>query len=71
MVAGVLIVVALIYGAGYLVSLRIWPETKCGRCGGSGRNAGSTSKRFGRCRRCAGTGRKPRAGARMLTRRGR
>lgn len=62
---GVLIIAALACGAGYLVSLKIWPETKCGRCGGSGRNAGSTSKRFGKCRRCAGTGRKPRFGNRI------
>ena len=64
-----LIVAALTGGAGYLVSLKIWPETKCGRCNGSGRNAGSTAKRFGRCKRCAGSGRKPRLGTRMLDRR--
>ncbi len=61
----VLIIAALACGAGYYVSLRIWPETKCGRCGGSGRNAGSTSKRFGKCGRCAGSGRKPRFGNRI------
>ena len=37
----VLVVAAFACGAGYLISLRIWPETKCGRCDGSGRNAGS------------------------------
>ena len=66
----VLVVAAFACGAGYLISLRIWPETKCGRCDGSGRNAGSTAKRFGKCKRCAGTGRKPRAGTRILDRRG-
>ena len=68
MAAGVLIVAVLIYGASYLVSLRLWPETRCGRCGGSGRNTGSTSKRFGRCRRCDGSGRKPRLGTRIIMR---
>ncbi len=67
----VLIVAALACGAGYVVSLRIWPETSCRRCGGGGRNRGSTSKRFGKCKRCAGTGRKPRLGTRMLERRSR
>jgi len=68
---GVLVVIVLICAGGYYVSLRIWPETSCRRCGGGGRNAGSTKQRFGRCKRCAGTGRKPRAGTRMLERRGR
>ena len=66
---GVLIVAALVCGAGYYVSLRIWPETTCGRCNGGGRNAGSNRKRFGKCGRCGGTGRKPRLGTRMLERR--
>ena len=67
----VLIVAAIACGAGYLVSLRIWPETKCGRCGGGGRNRGSSAKRFGTCKRCAGSGRKPRLGNRILDRRSR
>jgi DnaJ-class molecular chaperone len=71
MAAAALIVAALICGAGYLVSLRIWPETTCKRCDGSGKNAGSTSQRFGQCKRCNRTGRVPRAGTRLLTRRGR
>lgn len=66
---GVLIIAAAVCGAGYYVSLKIWPETSCRRCGGSGRNAGSTARRFGRCKRCGATGRKPRLGTRILTRR--
>jgi DnaJ-class molecular chaperone len=66
---GALIVIAAACAAGYYVSLRIWPETSCKRCGGSGRNAGSTARRFGRCKRCAGSGSKPRLGTRILTRR--
>jgi DnaJ-class molecular chaperone len=65
----VLIVAAAVCGGGYLVSLKIWPETTCRRCGGSGKNAGSTTRRFGRCKRCGGSGRRPRPGARLLTHR--
>jgi hypothetical protein len=68
MAAGLLVIAAAAFGTGYLVSLRLWPETRCGRCEGSGRNAGSTSKRFGRCRSCAGSGRKPRLGTRIISR---
>ncbi|HET9969818.1 MAG TPA: hypothetical protein VFQ68_16405 [Streptosporangiaceae bacterium] len=64
------LVVALVLGAAYVVSLKIWPETYCRRCEGGGRNAGSNRKRFGRCRACGGSGRKPRLGTRMITRRG-
>lgn len=67
---GALIIIAAAWAAGYYVSLKIWPETSCKRCGGGGRNAGSTARRFGR-RRCDGTGRKPRLGTRVLTRRDR
>jgi DnaJ-class molecular chaperone len=62
----VLIIAAIVGGAGYYVSLRIWPETSCKRCSGGGRNAGSNAKRFGRCKSCTGTGRKPRRGTRIL-----
>jgi DnaJ-class molecular chaperone len=32
-----------------------YPYAPCSRCGGSGSNRGSTSRRFGRCGRCKGT----------------
>jgi DnaJ-class molecular chaperone len=63
------LIIALILGAGYLVSLRIWPNTYCRRCNGGGRNPGSTRRRFGTCRACGSSGRKPRGGTRMLNRR--
>ena len=69
-VVAVLIVAALACGPATTSSCAIWPETRCGRCDGSGRNAGWTSKRFGKCKRCAGTGRKPRLGNRIRDRRG-
>jgi hypothetical protein len=65
---GALIVIAVLCGAGYYASLRIWPETSCRRCGGGGRNAGSNARRFGRCKRCEGSGRKLRFGNRILSR---
>ncbi len=65
-----LLAIALILVVGYLISLKIHPETYCRRCGGSGRNRGSTKQRSGRCKRCGGTGRKPRLGNRMLGRGG-
>lgn len=60
------IVLTVIYAACYYVSLRRWPETKCRRCHGGGRNAGSNAKRFGHCKRCGGSGRELRFGARLL-----
>lgn len=64
---GVLAAVVVI-GAGYYVSLLLWPYTACGRCGGSGRNAGSSRRRFGVCKRCGGSGRKERFGVRLVRR---
>jgi DnaJ-class molecular chaperone len=64
-----LFVIALISAAGYLISLKRWPYTPCRRCQGTGRNAGSTRKRYGRCKRCEGSGRKPRLGTRVISRR--
>ena len=40
----------------------------CLRCNDTGRNSGSTGKRFGECRRCKGTGRRRRVFARTLHR---
>lgn len=61
--------VALVLGGGYYLSVRLWPYTKCGRCSGTGKNAGSTGKRWGNCRRCGGSGRRFRFGTRLFFRR--
>lgn len=62
-----LIVIALIAGAGYLVSLRIHPLRGCNACQATGRHFGSV---YGyaqrRCRTCGGTGRKDRLGAKVF-----
>jgi DnaJ-class molecular chaperone len=60
--------VALVLGVFHYFSARWWPFTKCGRCGGTGRNAGSNSKRWGTCGRCHGSGRRKRLGAYLFFR---
>jgi hypothetical protein len=59
---GVLAVVAQV------VSLYFWPFAACWRCKGTGRNQGSSDRRWGECRRCKGGGRRRRVGARALHR---
>jgi hypothetical protein len=61
---GTLLVIAAVAAVSYYISLKLWPWRNCGRCRGSGRNIGSTAKRYGRCRKCGGIGRRPRLGAR-------
>lgn len=65
--AGLILIVMLGIGA-YTGSLYLWPFRPCMKCGGSGRNKGSSRKRFGECRRCRGSGRKRRIGARTIHR---
>ncbi|MCU1670504.1 MAG: hypothetical protein JWP40_3431 [Blastococcus sp.] len=63
---GMLILVGLVYAAGHVVSLKIWPYARCGRCDGTGRNSGSTARRWGTCSRCKGSGKRLRLGARRV-----
>jgi hypothetical protein len=64
---GTLIVIALIAGIGYLVSLRIHPLRRCPVCKMTGRHYGSVySYGYRRCRACGGTGRKDRLGAKIF-----
>lgn len=64
-----LVIAGLPAAGAYYASLRLWPYTRCRRCGGTGKNAGSNRVRFGHCRACGGSGRALRFGARMLNRR--
>jgi len=57
----ILLIIAI--GAGYAVSLYLWPWRNCPRCGGTRVNRGSTGRRIGMCKRCSGTGRTRRLGA--------
>ena len=57
--------------AGWLGSLYMWPYTRCRWCTGSGRNSGSTGRRYGKCRFCKGQPERLRFGARLVHRRGR
>ena len=61
------IVIALIAGAGYLISLRIHPLKRCPVCKMTGRHFGAIySYGYRRCRACGGTGRKDRLGAKIF-----
>ena len=62
-----LIVIALIAGAGYVVSVRIHPLKRCPMCKSTGRRLGSVYPyAHRRCRACGGTGRKDRLGAKVF-----
>jgi DnaJ-class molecular chaperone len=62
-----LIVIALIAGGGYLISLRIHPLKRCPVCKMTGRHRGAIySYGYRRCRACGGTGRKDRLGAKIF-----
>jgi len=51
----------------WLIDLRQHPFGRCWRCRGSGRNPGSTKKRYGRCRACQKRkGPRVRAGAKLV-----
>jgi len=64
--------VLILIGAGSWVrSVLRHPFTICTRCNGTGRNAGSTGRAYGRCPRCKGSPERLRFGARQLHRGGR
>lgn len=65
--AGLILVILLAIG-GYTGSLYLWPFRPCLKCGGTGRNKGSSRKRFGECKRCKGSGRRRRLGAKTIHR---
>ncbi len=63
----ILIIVGLIAAAGYYISLRVHPLTKCKMCNGGGRHFGSVYKNAQRrCRKCGGSGRLDRLGTRIF-----
>jgi DnaJ-class molecular chaperone len=62
-----LVIIVLIAGFGYLVSLRVHPLRRCPVCKMQGRHFGSVySYAYRRCRACGGTGRKDRLGAKIF-----
>jgi hypothetical protein len=63
-----LILIVLIAGFGYLVSLRIHPFRRCPACTKTpGRHWGGVyTYGYRRCRACGGTGRKDRLGAKIF-----
>jgi hypothetical protein len=63
-----LILLTLGAAAVWVIRLWWWPYAKCRRCEGSGRNTGSTGRRFGTCRKCEGSGRRQRLGSELVRR---
>jgi hypothetical protein len=64
---GIFIIIGLVAAAGYLISLRIHPLTKCRVCKMTGRHFGGLySYGYRRCRKCGGTGRADRLGAKIF-----
>jgi len=62
-----LIVIVLVAGAGYLISVRIHPLKRCPMCKSTGRHFGGVyAYAHRRCRACGGTGRKDRLGAKVF-----
>jgi hypothetical protein len=54
----------ILFGAGYLISLRLHPFRRCPACSGTGRHRGGIfTYSHRRCRRCGGGGRQERLGA--------
>jgi hypothetical protein len=62
----ILVAAAVLWMAYQVVAARLWPFARCRSCDGSGRNAGSTGKRWGTCRRCKGSGRRQRLAVRLF-----
>lgn len=67
---GLIAVLVLVAVGGWVVSLLWHPFTTCGRCNGTGRNAGSTGRAYGRCPRCKGKPERLRFGGRLIGRGG-
>ena len=60
--------VSVVIAASNVISIYLWPFGPCLACKGTGRNQGSSKKRYGECRLCKGSGRRRRAGARLVHR---
>ncbi len=62
-----LVVIVLLAGAGYFLSLRLHPLRRCPVCKGTGRHHGGVyTYAFRPCRACGGRGRKDRLGAKIF-----
>jgi DnaJ-class molecular chaperone len=64
---GLLVLIAVLAAAGYLISLRLHPWRRCKPCGGTGRAFGSVFKSSHRlCGSCGGNGRRARLGVNLI-----
>jgi len=67
MAAALLVLAAIVCGAGYYISLWLHPWASCRACGGGGKSRDRIWRgAFGTCKACAGRGRHPRLGVRVL-----
>jgi len=63
----IIILIGVIAAAGYWISLRIHPLTKCKVCNGGGKHVGTVyTYAHRRCRKCGGSGRQDRLGVRLF-----
>jgi DnaJ-class molecular chaperone len=66
---GFIIIICVVAGLGYYLSLKSHPWTKCKQCDGKGRfYHKSFTGAFGLCSKCGGNGREKRWGARFVER---
>ena len=61
-----ILLIVLVLAVLEIASLYFWPYAPCRKCKGSGKNAGSSRKRYGDCSRCGATGRRRRIGAQRV-----
>jgi hypothetical protein len=64
----VLLGVLAVLAACWLIRAWLWPFGPCRGCKGTGKNIGSTGRRYGTHRRCNETGKRVRLGARTVHR---
>jgi hypothetical protein len=65
---GVVVLALIVAVAVWATRVLLWPFGPCRRCDGSGKNIGSTGRRWGTCRKCKGSGRRQRLGSKLVRR---
>jgi hypothetical protein len=63
---GTLIVIGLAAVVAYALACKVWPNTSCPACKGSGRSRSPSGKAWRGCRRCGGKGSRMRIGLRLF-----
>ena len=63
---GTVLVLALLWAAGYATACTVWPLTAHARCNGTGKLRSPSGRMWRRCPGCRGTGTKLRLGRRLF-----